>query len=138
MSQTEIELGPTDLITIGFIGNTFYLQIIKDLQVSILEIEKLQLYVFLNAIREILNEAGIKYDDVIYDNIDKQNSEEFGHLEPLFHITNIGIGSDGEGKVFHLSAQELATNEKPPRAISLLVSSYHLQMLLASGSSFAM
>ncbi len=113
MAGTEIELDPVDFITIDTIGpkgkRIFYLQAGQGSQIVSLVIEKEQAWALGEAIRELIDELD-KRDalstEVNLDTLDMALREP---IEPLFRVSQMGLGYDEERKMVILVAQELVT-----------------------------
>jgi uncharacterized repeat protein (TIGR03847 family) len=115
MPNLEVEIDPADFITIGTVGpkgqRVFYLQAGKGAQLVSLVIEKEQSWALSEAIRELI------------DDIDKRLSSDSNTLpyhqeemdlrepiEPIFRVSQMGLGYDEERDKIVLVAQELVSS----------------------------
>jgi uncharacterized repeat protein (TIGR03847 family) len=115
MPGVEIEFNPTDFITIGTIGpkgkRVFYLQAGYDNQVVSLIIEKEQSWALSEAIRELIDDLDERLqqsDDVEVTAVDMELREP---IEPMFRVSQMGLGYDEEQDKVVLVAQELVTTQ---------------------------
>jgi len=118
MSDVEIELNPVDFVTIGTIGpkgqRVFYLQAGYNNRLVSLVIEKEQSWALSEAINELIDDLDKRYgeaddddDDVTLDGIDMELREP---IEPVFRVSQMGLGYDEDQDKIVLVAQELVLN----------------------------
>lgn len=114
MPGVEIELNPVDFITIGTIGpkgkRVFYLQAGYNNQLVSLVIEKEQSWALSEAIKELMDDLEQRFesrlDDVDLSNIDMELREP---IEPVFRVSQMGLGYDEDQDKIVLVAQELVS-----------------------------
>lgn len=121
MSGVEIELEEVDFITVGTIGpkgrRVFYLQAGHNNQLVSLVIEKEQSWALSEAINEMIDDLDKRFDlltikqDVDLSAIDMDLREP---IEPIFRVSQMGLGYDEERNKIVLIAQELVTPDEPP------------------------
>jgi len=116
MSSAEIELNPIDFITVGTIGpkgqREFYLQAGYDNKLVSLKIEKEQSWALSEAIRELIGDLDDRFDldgedfdeNDVLDGMDMDLREP---IEPMFIVSQMGLGYDEEQDKIVLVAQEL-------------------------------
>ena len=119
MPNQEIELNPVDFITIGTVGpkgkRLFHLQAGQDDQVISLIIEKEQARALGEAIEEMLEDldkrfppkksnSGLEYTQL--------NMELRDPIEPMFRVSQMGLGYDEQRDMIVLVAQELMSLEE--------------------------
>lgn len=119
MPNQEIELNPVDFITIGTVGpkgkRLFHLQAGQDDQVISLIIEKEQARALGEAIEEMLEDLdqrfppkksgiGLEYTQL--------NMELRDPIEPMFRVSQMGLGYDEQRDMIVLVAQELMSLEE--------------------------
>lgn len=121
MAGVEIELRDTDFITIGTIGpkgkRAFYLQAGQNTQLVSLLIEKEQSWALSEAIKEMLEDLDERYDldtDTQSVDLDATDMDLREPIEPVFRVSQIGLGYDEERNKIVLVAQELVMRETPP------------------------
>jgi len=118
MADVEIELNPVDFVTIGTIGpkgqRVFYLQAGYNNRLVSLVIEKEQSWALSEAINELITDLDKRYGDddsddepLILDGIDMELREP---IEPVFRVSQMGLGYDEEQDKIVLVAQELVLN----------------------------
>lgn len=112
MPGVEIELNPVDFITIGTIGpkgkRVFYLQAGYNNQLVSLVIEKEQSWALSEAIKELMDDLEQRYETRL-DNVDlsKIDMELREPIEPVFRVSQMGLGYDEDQDKIVLVAQEL-------------------------------
>lgn len=115
MSNIELELNPVEFITIGTIGpkgkRVFYLQAGYRSQIVSMVIEKEQSWALSEAINELMNDLDERYSDSL-DNIDlfDPDGEDMDlrePIEPIFRVSQMGLGYDEDQDKVVLVAQEL-------------------------------
>lgn len=111
MPNVEIDLNPVDFITIGTIGpkgqRVFYLQAGHNKQLVSLVIEKEQSAALSEAIRELIDDLDVRYEgrtEVDLAHIDMDLREP---IEPIFRVSQMGLGYDEDQDKVVLVAQEL-------------------------------
>ncbi|GAB4523628.1 MAG: DUF3090 domain-containing protein [Anaerolineae bacterium] len=116
MPNIELELNPVDFITIGTIGpkgkRVFYLQAGYGKQVISLVIEKEQSWALSEAIQELIDDLETRYDtdtsaDLDISQVDMDLREP---IDPIFRVSQMGLGYDEEQDRIVLVAQELVPN----------------------------
>ena len=122
MSGVEIELNPIDFITIGTIGpkgrREFYLQAGYDNRLVSLKIEKEQSWALSEAIKELIEDLDTRFDTDLDDDDDDDDMDAEDMLigldmdlrepiEPIFIVSQMGLGYDEEQDKIVLVAQEL-------------------------------
>ncbi len=124
MPGIEIELNPTDFITIGTIGpkgrRVFYLQAGYLNQLVSLVIEKEQSWALSEAINELMDDLDERYeakdDEFDFSMIDMDLREP---IEPVFRVSQMGLGYDEDQDKIVLVAQELTIGEEEPDELGL-------------------
>jgi uncharacterized repeat protein (TIGR03847 family) len=116
MTPIEIELNPVDFITIGTIGpkgqRVFHLQGGKDSQIVSLVIEKEQAWALSEAINELLDDLSSRFpDDDASVDLSKIDMDLREPIEPVFRVSQMGLGYDEDHKKIVLVAQELVTRD---------------------------
>lgn len=119
MPGVEIELNPTDFITVGTIGpkgkRVFYLQAGYNNQIVSLIIEKEQSWALSEAIKELIEDLEKRYKSPTQDvDISKIDMELREPIEPVFRVSQMGLGYDEEQDKIVLVAQELVATEDEP------------------------
>lgn len=114
MPGVEIELKNVDFITIGTIGpkgrRVFYLQAGYDNRLVSLVVEKEQSWALSEAINELIEDLDTRYEthrlhsDVDLSEIDMDLREP---IEPVFRVSQMGLGYDEDQEKIVLVAQEL-------------------------------
>ena len=117
MPGSEIILNPVDFVTIGTVGpkgrRLFHLQAGKDEQLITLVIEKQQAQALAEAVQEMLsdlaeNHPGNAEGEV---NLSRWNMDLRDPIEPLFRVSQMGLGFEEERNMIVLVAQELLLEE---------------------------
>ena len=118
MPGAEIELRPVDFVTISTIGpkgqRVFYLQAGKDEQVVTLIIEKEQALALSEAVGELLDDIDGRFPppgEETDDPVDAADMDLREPLEPLFRVSEMGLGYDDDSRMVVLLAQELVARE---------------------------
>lgn len=111
MPRTEIDLNPVDFITVGTIGprgqRTFHLQAgMQDKLISFI-LEKEQAWALSEAIREFLQDLDTRYDENTNVEMAALDMELREPIQPIFRISQMGLGYDDEEQMVILVAQEL-------------------------------
>lgn len=115
MPDIEIEFDSVDFITIGTIGpkgrRVFYLQVGKDDQLASLIMEKQQAKSLGEALAELLDGLAHRYPDTSETDSDPHQISMTlrDPVDPLFRISQLGLGYDEEHNMIVLVAQELLT-----------------------------
>ena len=120
MASLEIELNPVDFITIGTIGpkgkRVFYLQAGYDNRLVSLIIEKEQSWALSEAINELIDDLDKRYEasmaeteDIDLTGIDMELREP---IEPVFRVSQMGLGYDEDQDKIVLVAQELVPSSE--------------------------
>jgi uncharacterized repeat protein (TIGR03847 family) len=111
MSGVEIELNPVDFITIGTIGpkgkRVFYLQAGYGGQLVSMVIEKEQSRALSEAIQELIDDLDKRYDDAVDVNLYDHDMDLREPIEPLFRVSQMGLGYDEDQDKIVLVAQEM-------------------------------
>jgi uncharacterized repeat protein (TIGR03847 family) len=120
MAQVEIDLNPVDFITIGTIGpkgkRVFYLQAGYRNQLVSMVIEKEQSWALSEAIRELIDDLETRYETSTEVDLAKIDMELREPIEPIFRVSQMGLGYDEDQDKIVLVAQELlvtASEEEP-------------------------
>ncbi|MDX1991352.1 MAG: DUF3090 family protein [bacterium] len=120
MAQVEIDLNPVDFITIGTIGpkgkRVFYLQAGYRNQLVSMVIEKEQSWALSEAIRELIDDLETRYETSTEVDLAKVDMELREPIEPIFRVSQMGLGYDEDQDKIVLVAQELlvtASEEEP-------------------------
>lgn len=118
MPGVEIELKNVDFVTIGTIGpkgrRVFYLQAGYDNRLVSLVVEKEQSWALSEAINELIEDLDTRYEtdilhsDVDFSEIDMDLREP---IEPVFRVSQMGLGYDEDQEKIVLVAQELVIPE---------------------------
>ncbi len=115
MPNVEVEIDPADFITIGTVGpkgrRVFYLQAGQGAQLVSLVIEKEQSWALSEAIRELIDDIDKRVSDdtsVLPYNQEEMDLRE--PIEPMFRVSQMGLGYDEERDKIVLVAQELVLN----------------------------
>lgn len=117
MTPIEIELNPVDFITIGTIGpkgqRVFHLQGGKDAQIVSMVIEKEQAWALSEAINELLDDLSTRFPEEDSPSIDlsKLDMDLREPIEPVFRVSQMGLGYDEDHKKIVLVAQELVVRD---------------------------
>lgn len=118
MPGTEIELRPVDFVTISTIGpkgqRVFYLQAGKEAQIVTLIIEKEQALALSEAVRELLDDIDRRFPppgEETDDPVDAADMDLREPIEPLFRVSEMGLGYDDDSRMVVLLAQELVVSE---------------------------
>jgi len=113
MPDTEIELNPIDFLAVGTVGpkgrRTFHIQAGKGRQFITLTLEKEQTQALGEAIGELLDDLLNRYpegaeDDDILSEIDTALRDP---VDPMFRVSQIGLGYDETRNMVVIVAQEL-------------------------------
>lgn len=111
MPGIEIELNPVDYITVGTIGpkgkRVFHLQAGQDARIVSLLIEKEQAWALSEAIRELVDDLDERYGgktEPVLGDVDMDLREP---IEPVFRVSQMGLGYDEDRNMVVLVAQEL-------------------------------
>ena len=118
MPNQEIELNPVDFITVGTVGpkgrRLFHLQAGDESQIVSLIIEKEQARALSEAIGEMLSDLDTRFpasEEHSFD-IPLANMELRDPIEPVFRVSQMGLGYDEQRDMIVLVAQELLTSEE--------------------------
>jgi uncharacterized repeat protein (TIGR03847 family) len=116
MPGVEIELNPIDYITIGTIGpkgqRVFYLQAGYQTQIVSLIIEKEQSWALSEAIRELIDDLDERYQEQTDVDLSVVDMDLREPIEPMFRVSQMGLGYDEEQDKIVLVAQEwIVTDE---------------------------
>jgi uncharacterized repeat protein (TIGR03847 family) len=111
MAHSEIELNPVDFVTIGTIGpkgqRVFHLQAGAQAKVITVIIEKEQARALSEAIRELLDDLAGRFPDRQPGGVRDYNLDLREPVEPLFRVSQMGIGYDEDRDQIVLVAQEM-------------------------------
>lgn len=112
MPGQEIELNPVDFVTVGTVGpkgkRVFYLQAGQADHVISIIIEKEQSRALSDAITELMDDLESRYQHESVDvDLDTFDMELRQPLEPLFRVSQMGLGYDEDQDKVVLIAQEL-------------------------------
>lgn len=109
MPDVEIELNPADFITIGTVGpkgrRVFYLQAGQGDQVVSMIIEKEQSWALSEAIKELIDDLDDRYGKVPAPPSSDMDLRD--PIEPMFRVSQMGLGYDEDQDRVVLVAQEL-------------------------------
>ncbi|PJF28755.1 MAG: DUF3090 domain-containing protein [Phototrophicales bacterium] len=115
MPNLEIELNPIDFITIGTIGpkgqRVFYLQAGQGMKLVSMIIEKEQSWALSEAIKELMDELDSRIEDRNPGELPPRDMDLREPIEPVFRISQLGLGYDEEQDKIVLVAQELITDD---------------------------
>lgn len=116
MPSVDLDINPADFITIGTVGpkgkRVFYLQAGRGSQVVSLVIEKEQSWALSEAIRELIDDLDQRLQDDTKSasyNLEEMDLRE--PIEPVFRVSQMGLGYDEEQDKVVLVAQELVLDE---------------------------
>ncbi|TVR22470.1 MAG: DUF3090 family protein [Anaerolineaceae bacterium] len=112
MPNVEVEIDPADFITIGTVGpkgrRVFYLQAGSGAQLVSLVIEKEQSWALSEAISELVDDIDERLSDDTSDMPYNQEEMDLREpIEPMFRVSQMGLGYDEERDKVVLVAQEL-------------------------------
>jgi uncharacterized repeat protein (TIGR03847 family) len=132
MPNQELEFNPVDFITVGTVGpkgkRLFHLQAGKDAQVVSLIIEKEQARALSEAIGEMLQDLNERFPTSAASDFEysRLNMELRDPIEPMFRVSQMGLGYDDQRDMIVLVAQELlvldedaSPNEIEPSVVRL-------------------
>jgi uncharacterized repeat protein (TIGR03847 family) len=115
MPNLEIELNPIDFITIGTIGpkgqRVFYLQAGQGGKLVSMVIEKEQSWALSEAIKELMEDLNTRTQDRNPDELPPRDMDLREPIEPVFRISQLGLGYDEEQDKIVLVAQEMLTTD---------------------------
>ncbi len=119
MPNIQIELKEVDFVTIGTIGpkgkRVFYLQAGYNNRIVSLVIEKEQSWALSEAINELIDDLDERYreDEFSGTDIDIHGIDMDLHepIEPVFRVSQMGLGYDEDQNKIVLVAQELVVQE---------------------------
>jgi uncharacterized repeat protein (TIGR03847 family) len=115
MAGIEIDLNPVDFITIGTIGpkgkRVFYLQAGYNNRLVSLVVEKEQSWALSEAIKELIDDLAQRFNtgddeitEALLEGLDMDLREP---IEPIFRVSQMGLGYDEDQDRIVLVAQEL-------------------------------
>jgi uncharacterized repeat protein (TIGR03847 family) len=113
----EILLDPADFVTVGTVGpkgrRVFYIQGGGGSQIVTLTIEKQQAQALSDAITEMLDALKERYPDLpdVEVNLSRWDMSLHDPIEPLFRVSQMGLGYDEERDLIQLVMQELVVSE---------------------------
>lgn len=115
MPNLEIELNPIDFITIGTIGpkgqRVFYLQAGQGVKLVSMVIEKEQSWALSEAIKEMMDELDTRTEDRNPGELPPRDMDLREPIEPVFRISQLGLGYDEEQDKVVLVAQEMLADD---------------------------
>ena len=115
MPNLEIELNPVDFITIGTIGpkgqRVFYLQAGQGVKLVSMVIEKEQSWALSEAIKEMMDELDTRTEDRNPGELPPRDMNLREPIEPVFRISQLGLGYDEEQDKVVLVAQEMLADD---------------------------
>ena len=142
MPNQEIELNPVDFITVGTVGpkgkRQFHLQAGQDEQIVSLIIEKEQARALGEAILEMLEDLNTRYPAAERAALDytQINMELRDPIDPMFRVSQMGLGYDEQRDLIVLVAQELlvldedaSSDEIEPSVVRLWCARTQMQAL---------
>ncbi|RPI91492.1 MAG: DUF3090 family protein, partial [Chloroflexi bacterium] len=112
----EITLDPVDFLTVGTVGpkgrRIFYLQGAKGTELITLTIEKQQAQALAEAVNEMLGALQERYPDLpdTQVNLARLDMSLRDPIEPLFRVSQMGLGYDEERNLIQLVMQELVAS----------------------------
>lgn len=113
MPNLEIELNPVDFVTIGTIGpkgqRVFYLQAGQGMKLVSMIIEKEQSWALSEAIKALMDEIDSQIEDRNPNEPPPQDMDLREPIEPVFRVSQLGLGYDQEQDKIVLVAQEMLT-----------------------------
>jgi uncharacterized repeat protein (TIGR03847 family) len=116
MPRSEIELNPVDFITVGTVGpkgqRVFHLQAGRDSEIVTLIIEKEQARALSEAIRELLDDLSERFPEKSGGARTEGGLELRDPVEPLFRVSQMGLGYDEDRDLIVLVAQELMISDE--------------------------
>lgn len=111
MPGIEIELNPVDFITVGTIGpkgrRVFHLQAGQGPRIVSLIIEKEQAWALSEAIRELVEDLDERYGGPTAPLLGEVDMDLREPIEPVFRVSQMGLGYDEDRNMVVLVAQEL-------------------------------
>jgi uncharacterized repeat protein (TIGR03847 family) len=115
MAGIEIDLNPVDFITIGTIGpkgkRVFYLQAGYNNRLVSLVVEKEQSWALSEAIKELIDDLAQRFntgdDEISDDEVEGIDMDLREPIEPIFRVSQMGLGYDEDQDRIVLVAQEL-------------------------------
>jgi uncharacterized repeat protein (TIGR03847 family) len=111
----EVELKPADFITIGTVGpkgkRIFYLQAGQGAQLVSLVIEKEQSWALSEAIKELIDDLDERLEDDTALRFNAEDMDLREPIEPMFRVSQMGLGYDEALDNVVLVAQELVLND---------------------------
>ncbi len=111
MANVEIDLNPVDFVTIGTIGpkgkRVFYLQAGYQKQLISLIVEKEQSWALSEAIKELIDDLDERYESRTEVDLTKIDMDLREPIEPVFRVSQMGLGYDEDQDKIVLVAQEL-------------------------------
>jgi uncharacterized repeat protein (TIGR03847 family) len=122
----EIMLDPADFVTVGTVGpkgrRVFYIQGGQGTQIVTLTIEKQQAQALADAITEMLDALKERYPDLpdVEANLSRWDMSLHDPIEPLFRVSQMGLGYDEERDLIQLVMQELVVSEEEEEQASTL------------------
>lgn len=137
MPGIELELKNVDFITVGTIGpkgkRVFYLQAGHKNQIVSLVIEKEQSWALSEAIRELIDDLKERFNDEPDVDMSTLDMELREPIEPVFRVSQMGLGYDEDQDKIVLVAQELVANQddefEQPGVVRLWCSRAQMQAL---------
>ena len=116
MPKIELDLNPVDFITIDTVGpkgkRVFYLQAGKEEQLFSFVIEKEQAWALSEAIKELIDDLDERYDEQTGVDLGNLDMSLRDPIEPLFRISQMGLGYDEDRQKVILVAQELVVRDE--------------------------
>lgn len=124
MADNEIEIDPVSFITVGTVGpkgrRRFYLQAAQDDRLVSLLIEKQQALSLAEAISELLESLAEKYPQLPPEeevNLSRWDMALRDPIDPLFRVSQMGLGYDEERNMIVLVAQELIIADEAEQSL---------------------
>jgi len=114
----EISLDPVDFLTVGTVGpkgrRIFYLQGAKGADLITLTIEKQQAQALAEAVNEMLGALHERYPEMAVPeiNLSRWDMSLRDPIEPLFRVSQMGLGYDEERNLIQLVMQELVASDE--------------------------
>jgi len=111
MPGLELDIKPADFVTIGTVGpkgrRVFYLQAGQGTQIVSLVIEKEQSWALSEAIKELIDDLDTRLEEDSNANVPAESMDLREPIEPMFRVSQMGLGYEEDQDKIVLVAQEL-------------------------------